>query len=197
MIKLNEDDFRYLYNILDANITDFDCGAICALENDGVPVCCEVNVVIPILYKNEYKYVNRHCKLWKRFKPENAHDKRLIKDCGYDDIMAICRGHKDCNRNYRSMVCRTFPFYPFIEKNGNFLGLTYNYDFENKCILVGHPGMVNPVYIKQSLKAWNYVFDKDEAEYDAHYDLSRVIENKRRRKGKKIDIINTEGVFKY
>ncbi|MEI6079967.1 MAG: hypothetical protein WCQ53_04965 [bacterium] len=194
-IRLTENDFAELYQILDTPVTDFDCGAVCAKSNEGVPICCEVNVVIPVLYINEYEYVKRHSCLWQDFIPDMKTDKHLMDDCGYDDVMAICKGHKKCERKYRSFVCRTFPFYPFIDESGSFLGLTYNYDFEDKCVLVGKHDIISKHYIKQFLEAWNYMFHKDESEFEAHYNLCRDIEKSRKRKGKPLHIINLEGVI--
>ena len=44
-VKLQEEDFAYLYDLMDAPVTDFDCGAVCALDNEGVPFCCEEGVL--------------------------------------------------------------------------------------------------------------------------------------------------------
>jgi len=70
-------------------------------------------------------------------------------------------------------------------------------EFEDKCVLVGHPKMVNVEYIKQSLDAWTFMFDKDEAEFDAHYDLSRQLERKQKRKKKPLQVITTKEVIEY
>jgi hypothetical protein len=191
-IKLQEEDFEYLYKLLTAPIVDFDCGAICSLTNEGVPVCCESDSVVPILYKNEYKYVSSKCSLWREFYPETKEDKKLIEESGYDDVLCICRGAKDCNREYRSMVCRTFPFYPYLDKKGNFLGLTYNYDFEGSCLLIGRPKIVNTEYIHQAIDAWKYIFKIDSAEKQAHMDYARTIDRKRR--GKTIHVLSKKGV---
>jgi hypothetical protein len=195
-LRLSEKDFFQLYKILDTPITDTDCGAICSKANKGVPICCETSVVIPVLYRPELDYVSRHCDLWKEFTPDPKIDKHLMDDCGYDDVMAVCKGHKKCNRDYRSFVCRTFPFYPFIDEAGNFLGMTYNYDFEGKCAIVGKHEMISKLYIRQFLDAWNYIFQRDEGEFEAHYDLCRDIEKKRKREGKHLHIINLKGVAK-
>ena len=193
-IRLSEKDFEKLYQILQASVTNFDCGAICSKKNDGVPICCEVNVVIPVLYTHEFKYVSARCDLWREFVPEDKSDQNMIDDCGYDDVMVLCKGHKGCNRDYRSFVCRTFPFYPFISEEGVFMGMTYNYDFDGKCVLVNDHEAINKEYIRQFIEAWNYLFDIDEMEFEAHYDLCRDIEKKRKRERKPLHIINLEGV---
>lgn len=195
-IRLSEEDFKKLYQILDHPVTGFDCGAVCSKKNDGVPVCCEVNVVIPVLYKSEFDYVCKQSDLWQEFVPDMKTDAHLMDDCGYDDVMAICKGHKNCDRKHRSFVCRTFPFYPFIDENGVFLGLTYNYDFEDKCVIVGKHDIINKQYIKESIDAWNHLFSIDEMEFEAHYNLCRDIHKKRKRQRKPLHIISLKGVVK-
>ncbi|MCX6113527.1 MAG: hypothetical protein NTY22_09685 [Proteobacteria bacterium] len=150
--------------------------------------------MIPVLYTSEYEYISARCKLWKKFIPDSKSDMHLMDDCGYDDIMAVCRGHKNCDRKYRSFVCRTFPFYPFISENGIFMGMTYNYDFEGKCNIVNNHSVINKEYIKRFIEAWNYMFSIDEMEFEAHYNLCRDIEKKRKRERKPLHIINLEGV---
>ncbi len=193
-IGLKKDNFEKLYQILKSPVCDFDCGELCSKNNNGVPVCCEVNVVVPILYKEEYDYLCSNSTLWKKFKPKSDDDHELLEDCGYDDIAAVCKGHKNCDRDYRSLVCRTFPFYPFIDEEGVFIGLTYNYDFEAKCIIVGNCDIVSKTYLRELIEAWNYIFSLDEEEFEGHYNISREIEVKRKKEKKVLHILNIEGV---
>jgi len=191
-ICLKKHNFEELYKILKSPVCDFDCGELCSKNNDGVPVCCEVNVVLPVLHKEEYDYLSSKSDLWKKFKAKSKEDRKIVKACSYDDVIAVCKGHKACDREYRSFVCRTFPFCPFIDETGVFIGLSYNYDFEGKCIIIGNCDIVSKTYIRELIQAWNYVFSLDEEEFEGHYNISREIEAKRKKKP--IHILNIEGV---
>lgn len=192
---LKEQNFMELYQILKSPICDFDCGELCSKSNNGVPICCETNVVIPVLYKAEYNYLCSKTELWKKFEPSCDEGRKIVEDCACDDMSAICKGYKHCERDYRSLVCRTFPFYPFIDETGVFVGLTYNYDFEGKCIIVGNYDIVSKVYIRELIEAWNYIFSLDEEEFEGHYNISREIEEKRKKQKKLLHILNIEGVI--
>ena len=64
-------DFARLYDRFDAPVTDFDCGQLCAPLNDGIPVCCHGESVIPVLYKGELKMLLERSDLWSRWVPQD------------------------------------------------------------------------------------------------------------------------------
>jgi len=185
LIKLKEKDFIYFYKLLNIPATNFDCGLYCSNNNN--PICCDQSKVIPVLYKNEFKYLEKS-KMWKKFIPKTKRDYYLYNSCGEDEIMANCQGSLNCIREYRSLICRTFPFYPYIDKNKNFLGLTYNYEFDNKCILISKPYLINKTFIQKSIKLWTIVFSKDINEFYAYQEVSRKIEKNRKKYNKMIEV---------
>jgi hypothetical protein len=194
LVKLKEKDFSYLYQVLDIPVTDFDCGSVCAKKNKGVPVCCEVNVVVPVLYSNEFKYVKKRSTLWKHFVADTKHDKRLKDECSYDEVMCTCNGAHSCERKFRSFVCRTFPLTPYITAKNDFIGLTYSYDFEKKCPIIGKPGLIKQSHVNSAIKAWSFVFDKDYFEFCAHFEVSRRFDRLRKRKKKLMHVFTKHGV---
>lgn len=194
-LKLTEKDFEFLHKILKSNVCDFDCGKICAEKNKGIPYCCDIDSVVPVLFKNEYKYLMGKTDLWREFVPEDEDDEKLFENIGYDDVLAICKGHKKCKREFRGFICRSFPFYPFIDESMNFIGMTYNYDFKDKCIILENPYIISKTYIEEFMKAWQYIFLKDKDELTSHYNYSRFIEEKRKKEI--IHIINNEGIYEY
>ena len=50
-------------------------------------------------------------------------------------VYAFCPGPGQCQRTKRSLVCRTFPFEPQVDKKGKVLGLVYINSGTENCIL--------------------------------------------------------------
>ena len=75
-----------LLSTLSVPVTDFDCGTLCAPGNGGVPVCCDKDLIVPVLYKTEYKLLRGRSDLWRPFRPET---KKSRPTKGRDEIPAV------------------------------------------------------------------------------------------------------------
>ncbi|MCB1160666.1 MAG: hypothetical protein KDK45_24410, partial [Leptospiraceae bacterium] len=122
--SLQEDEVEYFYSLLAEEVTGYDCGTLCSKDNGGEPFCCKVENAIPILYINEYKLVRSRTDLWSKWSPKTKEDKTFKKENeGLDTIFCECKGVQFCERNNRSISCRTFPLEPYIDKRGVIVGL--------------------------------------------------------------------------
>ena len=160
-------DFSALYELLDAPVTAFDCGQLCAPANGGVPVCCDHDKVIPVLYKGEFKMLMERTELWRPWKAETRAEKKMKSELS-DYALCVCKGAAFCERDNRSLNCRTFPFAPYFDHDGVLSGLVFDYEAaEGKCPLLDLPGVATRSYIEQSLDFWAAVCtaDRSEAEF--------------------------------
>jgi hypothetical protein len=174
MRKLTERQLARFYRMLSVRMTDFDCGRRCAPNNGDIPYCCDGKKVVPILYRDEYKWLRTKKKFWRKMPIKTAFEKKLIQDTCYYNVFALCPGVQDCRRTLRALVCRLFPFEPFLDERGFVLGLVYQDGENEQCPLVGKPQRIyNPQYIKNSIRVWQELVDTFPEEKDMYVRESR------------------------
>jgi len=193
---LTEKDFEYIYRHYDSTPVRFDCGTLCAPKNDGVPFCCDSGWLIPVMYEREFASLRERTDLWKRFRPKTNHEKKIVEETDKSSIFGTCLGHERCDRRFRSVSCRVFPFEPYLDLEGNLLGLVYNYRLGNKCPLVDRPKLISRKFVSDQLKMWKYIFEREPSERDVYRDESIQVRRYLSRKKKPIYIFTPRGYYK-
>lgn len=190
-------DFARLYDRFDAPVTDFDCGQLCAPLNDGIPVCCHGESVIPVLYKGELKMLLERTELWSRWVPQDEEERELEED--HDEFaLATCKGVQHCERDNRSLNCRTFPLFPYFDHDDELAGLVYDYEAaEGKCPLVEMPQVVTVRYIEQALEFWAALAAGDERERKHYLDESATLRRRFGREREPVPVLTVDGVRDY
>ena len=154
-----EIDFSRLYAGFDAPVVDLDCGARCAPFNGGVPVCCDTRHSVPTAYHPEWVYLQANTDLWHLWAPEDRGDfEALSREAGPELVLIECLGADRCQRNYRSLVCRAFPFFPYVDSAGQFLGLSYYWEYEDRCWVLSNLASVTPAYLAEFVTTYEAVF---------------------------------------
>jgi len=191
---IHPDEIRFFYDDFDAPIVAFDCGKKCAPHNEsGKPFCCDICHAVPTAYASEWTYLMDNTGLWHEWKAEQctdtpeeaeAEEKRLKDETPDSMILMECLGPDKCQREYRALTCRQFPFFPYIESQGNFLGLSYYWEYEEQCWVINNLDVVTPVYLQQFIQAFEFIFEKMPGEFDnykTHSEVTRDELNKKRR----------------
>jgi hypothetical protein len=188
-----EEQVAQLLKTLHVPVTEFDCGTLCAPGNGGVPVCCDKSQIVPVLYKTEYRLLRKRSRLWKPYQAKTAHQRELKEDTRACDKVCECRGVAHCERDNRSIVCRTFPFEPYLDHDDELVGLVYNFDFQGLCPLVGSRHPIRDDYIDQALNMWTLAFGWSEAEREFYHDHSETLRRSFGQKRRKIPVFTREG----
>src|SRR5512134_3820207 len=103
-------DFAALYSRFNAPIAAFDCGAKCSPYNErGVPFCCDVNHALPTAYQPEWEYLQASTDLWRPWDGSGRRSRQLQAEVPDHQHAIVCLGHTRCQRDYRAIVCRSFP----------------------------------------------------------------------------------------
>lgn len=173
-----------------------DCGELCAPENDGVPFCCDCDWLIPVMYENEYAYLKKKTNLWRRFRPRTQHEKNIIEQTDDSTVFGDCLGHEECDRRFRSVSCRIFPFEPYLDLEGNLLGLTYSYRLDTECPIYNKPKLVSKRFITDQLRMWEYIFRKDPSEKELYREQSIQIRRYCSRKKKPLYVLTPKRYYK-
>jgi hypothetical protein len=195
---LSPEQIQEYYSLLNEEITDYDCGTLCAPLNNGVPFCCSVKFAVPLLYKTEFSYLRSRSDLWHKWEPRNSRESKMSRSAGYDEIYCECKGASQCIREERSISCRTFPLEPYIDEKGVIAGLVFTEDFHAKdaegnnisCPLKLRLDDIRPEYIKNSLAFWKELL-RIPAEYSAYLASSRTMRRRAARTGVSAVVITT------
>jgi hypothetical protein len=170
-------DIHSLYSTFDAPITALDCGKICATFNpSGKPFCCDICHAVPAAYSSEWDALCKVTELWHPWHvddcPANvdliAQDTRIQIKAPYGMQLLACLGPQACQREYRLLSCRQFPFFPYVTSDYRFLGLAYDWEFEQSCWVISNLGQVTSTYRRQFISTYDQLFAWFQDEFDSY-----------------------------
>lgn len=185
--------FAKIFDLFDAPVMKVNCGEKCAHLNEGGPVCCDVDNAIPIMQVAEWKLLKSRSNLWKAFKPYDEHTQGIVDELS-DQCKAVeCKGAMHCERDNRSLSCRAFPFFPYIGKDGEIMGLSYYWHFEDTCWVISNQHLVEQDFIDQFIEAYEILFKKDPEEYEVFVDYSATQRRVFSRRKQNIPVLGKKG----
>jgi len=184
--ELKPTDIGRFYADFDATITSLDCGKKCAPYNaSGKPFCCDICHAVPTAYHAEWAYLQPRTQLWHEWRAEQCTDSeeerleevaRLDAETPESMILIECLGPSKCEREHRALTCRQFPFFPYIDSDGAFIGLSYYWEYQNECWVISNLARVTVEYRRQFVAAFDELFERmpDELEnYRYHSEVMR------------------------
>jgi hypothetical protein len=187
------DDFDAIYRMFSASIAKgLDCGKFCSPLNGGVPVCCSTDNAIPIVEKEEWDLLKSRSDLWRKFQPSDYVSKKIVKDLPSTTCAVECKGAAFCERDNRSLACRSFPFFPYFTKVGTLIGLTCYWAFEDRCWVISNLQVVEKEFVDEMIAAYEYLFEKDEDQYQAYYRESSTMRRVFSRRNQVIQVLGRD-----
>jgi hypothetical protein len=184
-------EFAALYSRFQAPIAALDCGSKCAPYNEhGVPFCCDTRHAVPTAYQAEWEYLQVSTDLWHLYgsgpgdQGSVIEAARLRAQTPEDQVLIACLGYTLCQRGFRSVACRAFPFFPYLDREGEFLGLSYYWEYEDRCWVISNLAVVSPEYRSEFFAAYDWLFEHKPEEKDNfrhHSGLMRQVFGRRRR----------------
>lgn len=174
MPELSPHAYAALYAGFHAPVTVLDCGERCAPYNENnVPFCCDTRHAVPSAYPNEWAYLRANTDLWHRWQGKTAREtEQLIAQSAPNQVLIECQGHHLCQRQFRAITCRSFPFFPYITRQGEFIGLSYYWEYEERCWVISNLAEVTAQYRTEFVKTYEQIFatqpdDKENFRYHA------------------------------
>lgn len=184
-------DISTFYDAFNAPVTDFDCGALCSPHNlHGIPFCCDICHSVPAAWHAEWDYLNAHTDLWHAWRGDECSNDPVDPATLADETpehmrLLACLGPAHCQREYRCSSCRQFPFFPYINLTGDFIGLAYNWDFEPTCWVISHLDAVTPAFRREFVAVYDDLLRQMPEEYQSYLwlseDLREAFSQRRRR----------------
>ncbi|MCD4801626.1 MAG: hypothetical protein K8R16_01665 [Anaerolineales bacterium] len=154
--------FKELYQGFSLPLSEIDCGEKCGpFNNYGVPVCCDIELVVPSAYDREWEYLQTETELWHLWQGSGSlEQEELIQSIQPGQKLIQCLGHQSCQRSYRSITCRAFPFYPYLDSSGKLLGLAYYREFRDQCWIISNLSVVSTEYKEQFQRTFEKIFQR-------------------------------------
>ena len=153
--------FEDIYRIFPRSLSSIDCGEKCGPFNEyGVPVCCDINLIVPSAYQAEWDYLKDKTDLWQPWSSSNPIGADLGDDVQDGQVLLKCLGYTQCQRQYRTMTCRAFPFFPYLDSQGNFLGLVYFQEYREYCWIISNLSVVTSTYKADFQQVFYLLFEQ-------------------------------------
>jgi hypothetical protein len=192
-------DIRQLYNRFDAPVTDVDCGRMCAPHNPGgKPFCCDICHSVPAAFHQEWEYLQVNTDLWHPWRGDECAaepvDPASLQDETPEHMRLLaCLGPESCRRPFRAISCRQFPFFPYIDSNYTFIGMSYNWDFEATCWVISHLERVTDEYRRQFVQTYDELFALWDEEFESYIALSEEMRAQFAERRRRIPLIQRDG----
>ena len=192
-MALKPDDYARIYRNFESPVMRFDCGRMCAPLNGGEPVCCSTENAVPVVNKAEWKLLKSRTDLWHKFVPRDAAGRDIVDELEKSCLAVECKGARHCERENRSLSCRTFPFFPYITKERKFIGLSVYWTFEDRCWVISNLRRVDRRFVDEFVAAYEAVFRADPHEFDVMRDWSATMRRVFSRWDRHIPVIGRDG----
>lgn len=167
-------NIRKFYERFNAPIAAFDCGQKCSVHNpSGKPFCCDICHAVPAAYGQEWDYLKQNTHLWHEWRGDECQSdpedpSRLQSQTPDTMILLACLGPAKCEREYRTLNCRQFPFFPYITSDYRFLGLAYEWQYEATCWVISNLSVVTDQYRRQYIETYDHLFAIWDEEFESY-----------------------------
>jgi len=183
-----------IYKNFSLPLSEIDCGEKCGPFNEyGVPVCCDINLIVPSAYQSEWEYLEENTDLWQPWSSSNPIDTDLEKDAQEGQVLLKCLGYQKCQRPYRTLMCRAFPFFPYLDSKGEFLGLVYFQEYRELCWTISNLSVVTTAYKTEFQQTFEILFDEYPESKESYFQFSSYLRDENALAGDKIILLDFEG----
>jgi len=197
---LSADEIRTLYDGFDSPIASLDCGTKCAPHNpSGKPFCCDICHAVPAAYKSEWSYLRNNTNLWHKWRGDECENTppeevaQLKSSTPKDMILLACLGPSQCQREFRALSCRQFPFFPYVTADYRFLGLAYEWEFESKCWVISNLSQVTQTYRDEFVRTYDHLFALFQEQFENYAYHSEKLRAEFLRQNRRFPLLHRNG----
>jgi hypothetical protein len=194
-------NFRALYAQFDLPVTNIDCGQRCSPHNPrGIPFCCDICEAVPVAYLEEWKFLEENTALWHVWRGDECLDDsgdltELRNQIPGHMMLLACNGPKACLRQFRSLSCRQFPFFPYITADNRILGLAYHWDFEATCWVISNLAKVTNVFRGEFIRVYDELLAQWDDDFESYADLSEDMREQFGAWRRRIPLLHRDGGY--
>lgn len=199
--SITYEDLAFLYAGFQSPLSTLDCGDKCAPYNErNVPFCCDTRHAVPTAFQAEWEYLKIYSDMWHlvgeqtpTIPPKDV--ARLQAELPYDQVLIECQGYALCQRSFRILTCRAFPFFPYVQSNGEFIGLSYYWEYRHRCWIISNLRMVTPEYLTQFVLTYENLFVKMPQESDNFIEHAKEMRRNFVKQRRRITLLHRDGYF--
>lgn len=195
-------DIRSLYDGFNSPIAELDCGRKCAPHNpSGKPFCCDICQAVPAAYKSEWKYLQPNTTLWHKWRGDECEEptreevSQLQAETPKNMVLLACLGPDQCQRDFRALSCRQFPFFPYVTSGRRFIGLAYEWQFESVCWVISNLSEVTQRFRDEFLRAYDRLFALFEEEFEHYAYHSEIMRAEFSKRKKRFPLLHRNGGY--
>ncbi len=187
--------FQKLAAGFSAPIHELDCGKKCAPHNErGVPFCCDTAHMVPTAYDQEWAYLQVNTDLWHQWRADDPIDTARLEELTPEgQVLIACQGHTRCQRDFRALTCRSFPFFPYLTSGHEFIGLSLYWEYADRCWVISNLNAVTAEYRKQFVAAFDQLFEQLPVERESFAHQSAAMRRAFTRRGRTIPLLHRNG----
>lgn len=186
--------FEHIYEVFSRPLSDIDCGKRCGPHNDfGVPVCCDINLIIPSAYEAEWAYLKENTDLWQCWSSTGPVDQDLEADKQDGQVLLKCLGYQLCQRPFRTLTCRSFPFFPYLDSQGNLIGLVYFHEYRDSCWIISNLSVVTREFKSEFRSMWDELFEEYPESKENYFQFSAYFREEMAGANEPIILLDFEG----
>jgi hypothetical protein len=200
-MSIQLDDLRFIYDQFDSSIAALDCGKKCAPHNpSGKPFCCDICHAVPAVYHQEWDYLKRNTDLWHEWRGDECLEDQtdpahLRAETPEHMRLLACKGPQYCQREYRALSCRQFPFFPYITTDYRFIGLAYEWTFEPVCWVINNLGEVSQAYRSEFVRTFDALLASSEKDLFSYSVLSGEMREHYASQRRRIPLLHRKGEY--
>lgn len=183
--------FQELYRLFSDPITDVDCGEKCGPHNYlGVPFCCDVQHTVPAALQEEWDYLKPRTDLWRTWQGFSSGETQDLNDeLQEGHVLLVCQGYQYCQRPFRTLSCRAFPFFPFLDRDGTFLGLSYYRDYRDECWVISNLDLVSARFAEEFRNGFKRLFEVYPGLKEGYRRYSELVRDQTREAGEQVVLL--------
>ena len=106
-----------------------------------------------------------------------------------------CKGAAHCERDNRSLACRSFPYFPYFDPDGNLVGLAPYWGFEGQCWVISNPTVVDRQFVTEMVASHEYMFRHDAKWLATYREFSASMRRVFSRRKKKFAVLGRDGGY--
>ncbi len=108
-------------------------------------------------------------------------------------LLLACLGPDACQRPYRAVSCRQFPFLPYLTADWRLIGLAYEWEFEQTCWVISNLGQVTDAYCREFLQFYERLFEVWPEEFNSYLARSEELRQRFISVGRRIPLLHRNG----
>ena len=193
-------DILGIYDGFHSSIAELDCGRKCAPHNpSGKPFCCDICQAVPAAYKSEWRYLEPNTDLWHKWRGDECEDttskdiSHIRADTPKSMVLLACLGPSQCQRDFRALSCRQFPFFPYVTSDYRFIGLAYEWQFEATCWVVSNLASVTQRYKEEFIGTYDRMFALFQEEFEHYAYHAEVMRTEFMKRRKRFPLLHRNG----